>query len=490
MKFAALIIAIILLIIVGIACIPFFTGLFSEDSRQQVVADVRAKGPLGVLLIIGLEIMQVIVAFIPGEVVQMISGILFGTIGGALVLLVGILIAGCIVYKVVERLGMPFVRSVISDEMVEKLDFLNDNKRIDIIVFILFFIPGLPKDVFTYFVPLTEMPLSRFLLLSTIARTPALIASTYAGAAFTSGNYTGMIVMFIICGGLGVVGIVFRDRIFDWFRDKKEAVRARLGAPTIEPISAASEGRSRAAGRALPARASDRGQVSGDDVSDADLATDPDGAGWKDSEKMDAEEGHAGSVQAYSEPAMHADPRPVAADTDGEQTRTRPRGAAAGGARRAQDPAAHAHGTHSDAHARSAGEHRRPGTQTSDTAGHRTRDRGERPIQARFRERTRSNDPHRIPRATYTGGSPKHRVATDTAKRAARKTGSAVSSGARRLWGGISDKAATARARRPSRRGEGSAGRYDGDDPRSSSRGRSRDDGSQGRSRGGRDRRD
>ncbi len=223
-KFIVLLVALAVMVIVGIMLVPHFKSLITSDNREQVAADIRSKGPLGVLMVVGLEVLQILIAIIPGEFVQMIAGIVYGTVGGWFWLAIGSIIGSVLIYKIVEKLGMPFVRSVVSDEMFEKLDFLNDNKRIDFIVFILYFIPGLPKDVFTYFIPLTEMPLSRFLLVSTLARTPALLASTYAGASFTSGNYVGMIVMFVICGGLGIIGIVNRDRIFDWFRDKKERV--------------------------------------------------------------------------------------------------------------------------------------------------------------------------------------------------------------------------------------------------------------------------
>lgn len=223
-KFIVLLVGLAVMIVVGIMLVPYFKNLITSDNREQVAADIRSKGPLGVLMVVGLEVLQILIAIIPGEFVQMIAGIVYGTVGGWFWLAIGSIIGSVLIYKIVEKLGMPFVRSVVSDEMFEKLDFLNDNKRIDFIVFILYFIPGLPKDVFTYFIPLTEMPLSRFLLVSTLARTPALLASTYAGASFTSGNYVGMVVMFVICGGLGIIGIVNRDRIFDWFRDKKERV--------------------------------------------------------------------------------------------------------------------------------------------------------------------------------------------------------------------------------------------------------------------------
>lgn len=264
-KFIVLLVALAVMVVIGIMLVPYFKNLITSDNREQVAADIRSKGPLGVLMVVGLEVLQILIAVIPGEVVQMIAGIVYGTVGGWFWLAIGAIIGSVLIYKIVEKLGMPFVRSVVSEEMFEKLDFLNDNKRIDFIVFILYFIPGLPKDVFTYFIPLTEMPLSRFLMVSTIARTPALLASTYAGASFTSGNYVGMIVMFVICGGLGIIGIINRDRIFDWFRDKKERVIRALtggGRPGGDPARAL-PGRD-GEGRRAPTSRTDHREASGD----------------------------------------------------------------------------------------------------------------------------------------------------------------------------------------------------------------------------------
>lgn len=227
-KFLILIAVFVVIIAVCIPLVPYFNSLLDPANRQELVSSIQQQGFVGVLIVLGFQVLQVVVAFIPGEVVQILAGVIYGTFGGLLICIVGLLISTTIVYKVVNKLGMPLVKSVVPEKYLEKLEFLNHNKRTDLIVFVLFLIPGLPKDVFTYFIPLTGMPFGRFLCLSTIARVPGLIASTYAGAAFLEGNYTGMIVIFVIFGGLGLLGIIFRDQILDFLGAKKQKVKEQI----------------------------------------------------------------------------------------------------------------------------------------------------------------------------------------------------------------------------------------------------------------------
>ena len=82
-------------------------------------------------------------------------------------------------------------------------------------MFILFLIPGMPKDVFTYLVPLTDMDLKRFVILSNVARIPGVLASTYTAYGLAEGDIVGPIVVVAIVAIIAAVGIIFRDRIMD-----------------------------------------------------------------------------------------------------------------------------------------------------------------------------------------------------------------------------------------------------------------------------------
>lgn len=227
------------MIIFTISLLPYLGQLVGEESRAELVTRVRSAGPFGILILLALQVMQVIVAFIPGEVVQIVSGTIYGTWGGLAVCLAGCALASAFVFWLVGKLGMPFVRQMVSEEQQKKFGFLQENDKIDVITFILFLIPGLPKDVITYLIPITGMPLKRFLLISLPARIPGLLASTYGGAALLSGNYGKMILIFVIFGGLGALGIWKRDKILSIFHRKPKADPDQVEAETVEDAARA-----------------------------------------------------------------------------------------------------------------------------------------------------------------------------------------------------------------------------------------------------------
>ena len=155
------------------------------------------------------------VAVIPGEVVQLAAGLMYGPWLGALIILVGCVCSSALIYQLVHKLGAPFVQNMVSTEHLDKFRTFEESGKLDIIVFILFLIPGMPKDVFTYLVPLTDMELKRFVILSNVARIPGVLASTYTAHGLAEGDIVGPIVVVAIVAIIAAVGIIFRDRIMD-----------------------------------------------------------------------------------------------------------------------------------------------------------------------------------------------------------------------------------------------------------------------------------
>ena len=90
--------------------------------------------------------------------------------------------------------------------------FLQDEARLEGVVFLLYFIPGTPKDILVYVCGLSSLPLGRFLFLSTLARIPSVVTSTWAGASFASNNLWLTVGIFLCTGLLGLGGIWFQRR--------------------------------------------------------------------------------------------------------------------------------------------------------------------------------------------------------------------------------------------------------------------------------------
>lgn len=216
-KFIGLLAFVAIVLLIVFFAWPYIADVFSEGGVDRLVERVRNAGPAGVFVLLGMQFLQIVVAFIPGEVVQLAAGLMYGPFFGALIVLVGCFFSSALIYKLVHALGAPFVQGMVSTEHLEKFRKFEESGKLDIVVFVLFLIPGMPKDVFTYIVPLTNMPIKRFLALTTIGRIPGVLASTYAAHGLAEGEIVGPIVVIAVVVVIAIVAIVFRNKIMDLF---------------------------------------------------------------------------------------------------------------------------------------------------------------------------------------------------------------------------------------------------------------------------------
>lgn len=220
-KFGGLIAFFALMVIVVILIWPYIHEAFEPGGLSRVIDDVRNAGPLGFLILLAMQFMQIVVAFIPGEVVQMAAGMMYGPWLGAAVVLLGCIISSAFVFAVVHRLGAPFVRDMVPTKYLDKFNAFEESGKLSIVVFILFLIPTMPKDTFTYLVPLTNMRMRDFLVLSNVGRIPGIVISTYAANGLVDGNITQSIIIFAVVAVIAIVAIVFRDKIMNLFHHDK-----------------------------------------------------------------------------------------------------------------------------------------------------------------------------------------------------------------------------------------------------------------------------
>lgn len=197
-------------------CMPFFNMLNDPVAQLRFEAWVESLGVLGVVVMLFIQVLQIVVAFIPGEVVQVLAGVLYGTFGGLALCLFGCVLASACVFVVIRKFGREFVVKLFGEEQLQRFDFLNDSSKLETLVFILFLIPGLPKDTLTYIVPLTSIKLRNFLVLSTIGRIPGMIASTLIGSSITDANWPLIISVFSVVMVIGLLGIWKKDQLLDW----------------------------------------------------------------------------------------------------------------------------------------------------------------------------------------------------------------------------------------------------------------------------------
>lgn len=187
--------------------------LKTESGREEFIRLIQSTGIFGSLIIILIQTLQVVVAFIPGEFVEIISGAMFGPVLGLILCLIGLNIGTLLIYLLVKLLGKPFVKENINSEH-KILKFLNDPTRALIIIFFIFLLPGIPKDILIFPMPLTKIKMQKFMIVSSIARIPSILSSTIIGSSLVNEKYMLSIITFIIFMLLGILGLIFNNKIY------------------------------------------------------------------------------------------------------------------------------------------------------------------------------------------------------------------------------------------------------------------------------------
>lgn len=174
---------------------------------------VDSHGWFGRLAFLGMMIFQVVIAIIPGEPLELGAGYAFGAVEGTLLCIAGTTLGGIIVFLLVKTLGIRLVEGFFPIEKIRSLRFLNDPKKRNILTFIVFFIPGTPKDLLCYFVGLTDMKLPTWILISAVARIPSIITSTVSGSALGSQRYLVAVVVFTVTLAVSAIGLLIYQKI-------------------------------------------------------------------------------------------------------------------------------------------------------------------------------------------------------------------------------------------------------------------------------------
>ena len=183
------------------------------SSSENIQRTVEGWGVAAPLAFVALQFVQVVVFVIPGEVPQIAGGFLFGLARGTLYSVVGILLGSSFNFGLARLLGVPFVRTLFKDKQLKKFEKITDSPRAQIAFFLLFVIPGIPKDILCYVAGLTSMRFAGFLLISTVGRLPGIIGSAAMGDAAASSRWVLAGIIMAVAAVLFVLGLVYRDRI-------------------------------------------------------------------------------------------------------------------------------------------------------------------------------------------------------------------------------------------------------------------------------------
>lgn len=219
--------SLILFAIVILLLTLFITKILAPylRSTEELRTFLDSYGWKGYLVLMGLQCLQVVVALIPGEVVELGAGYAYGALEGTFICLIGIAISSSLIFLLVKKVGVSLVETLISREKLLQLRFINSERKLNRVVFLLFFIPGTPKDVLTYFVGLTHMRLPEFLLISLTARIPSVVSSTICGQMLGDKNFQMAGIVYAITGAISILGYYLYNRVLQHRQNQDKSDR-------------------------------------------------------------------------------------------------------------------------------------------------------------------------------------------------------------------------------------------------------------------------
>lgn len=180
---------------------------------EKFRAWVDQSGFMGRVYFVLMVTFQVIIALVPGEPLEIGAGYAFGAVEGTIFCLIGIALGSLVVFLLVRKFGIKLVEVFFSLEKIKSLKFLQNKKRVAALVFLMFFLPGTPKDLLTYFVGVTDIKFGHFLVIATLARIPSVITSTIGGSFLGGQKYLFAIIVFSVTLLISVIGWIIYTRM-------------------------------------------------------------------------------------------------------------------------------------------------------------------------------------------------------------------------------------------------------------------------------------
>ena len=207
----AIVVALLFIAAVGYLVGKPMVEFVREPERFRAWVD--SSGFVSRVIFVGMVIFQLIIALIPGEPLEMGAGYAFGAVEGTILCIIGCVIGSALVFLFVRRFGVKLVEVFFPREKIRSLRFLQDSRRLNLLTFIVFFIPGTPKDLLSYFIGLTDMKLGTWLFITAVARIPSIVTSTVTGDALGLKDYQFALIAFGVTLALSLLGILVYRRL-------------------------------------------------------------------------------------------------------------------------------------------------------------------------------------------------------------------------------------------------------------------------------------
>lgn len=226
-KFTMLIVAILLIIGIIIYLFPVMKNLSTHEGQLAFKARIEQSGILGFLILLGLQIAQIFLVILPGEPLEILAGMCYGAIGGAIFIFFSVALTTTIIFLLVRKFGRKFIEQSFDKEKIDKIEkskIFQNPKNIEFILAICFAITGIPKDILIYVGGLLPIRPIRFILIATFCRFPSVISSTIAGQYFSEGNWKISLLIYGITFIVTILALII-IRIFDKNKITEKALK-------------------------------------------------------------------------------------------------------------------------------------------------------------------------------------------------------------------------------------------------------------------------
>ena len=190
--------------------------------KEKTVQLINSFHPYDEIAFISFQILQVVAAPIPGEVTGLVGGYLYGPVLGTIYSTIGLTIGSWLAFLLARIFGLPLVERAVKPETIKKYDYIMEHQGA-LLSFVLFLIPGFPKDYLCYIMGLSHMTTTTFLIVSTTGRLFGTILLSIFGSYIRSDQYTILFIVVGICAVLIMVAYLYRDKWIEVLRKRKNA---------------------------------------------------------------------------------------------------------------------------------------------------------------------------------------------------------------------------------------------------------------------------
>lgn len=196
---------------------PVMKNLSILEGQIAFKEKVDSSGIYGFLTLLGLQFAQIFLMILPGEPLEILAGMCYGTLLGTLFILFSVAFTTTIIFSLVRKFGKKFIYESFDKTKIDKIEkskIFQNPKNIELILGVCFAITGAPKDILVYIGGLLPIKPLRFILIATFCRFPSIISSTIVGEYFSEGNWKVSIIVYGITFAVTILTLAI-IKVFD-----------------------------------------------------------------------------------------------------------------------------------------------------------------------------------------------------------------------------------------------------------------------------------